>query len=86
MLQTNYINHTKEQSIQRSWAKAYKSFLLSRDESFVLKIAPIVLIFGAPEIIVSNILPVIGEAADIGGLTLTAIVASKTFSAVKKYR
>ena len=71
---------------QRSWPAAYKAFILDRHASFLLKIAPIAILIGSPEIIVSNIVPVVGEIADVGGLTLTAIVAFRTLAAVRKYR
>lgn len=70
----------------RTWPQAYKAFLMDRHESFFLKIAPIALLVGSPEIIASNILPVIGEVADIGGLTLAAVVAVRTYHAVKRYK
>ncbi len=71
---------------KRSWPEAYKAFLLSRDESFILKIAPIALVFGSPEILASNLIPIIGEIADIGGLGLATVVTIRTLSAVQKYR
>ena len=70
----------------RSWPSAYAAFLRNRHESFFLKVAPIALLVGSPEIIASNILPVIGEVADVGGITLAALVAVRTYSAVKRYR
>ena len=77
---------TTPTAASRSWAGAYKSFLLNRQESIFLKIAPIAIILGSPEIIASNILPVIGEVVDVGGITLTAMVVVRTYNAVKKYR
>lgn len=70
----------------RSWPQAYKAFLTNRHESFYLKVAPIVLLVGSPEIIASNILPVIGEIADVGGVTLAVVVAARTYHAVKQYK
>ena len=69
-----------------SWPQAYKAFLLNRHESFFLKLAPIALLVGSPEIIASNIIPVVGELVDVGGLTLAMVVAVRTYNAVKKYR
>lgn len=71
---------------RRTWPAAYKKFLLSRDENLLLKIAPIALLAGSPEIIASNLIPIVGEVADLGGLTLTAVVIVRTLAAVRKYR
>lgn len=71
---------------QRSWLEAYKAFVFSRDENFMLKIAPLILLFGTPEILVSNIIPIVGEFADIGSLGVGAIVLLRTLAAVNKYR
>jgi hypothetical protein len=84
MNQTQYVGSRDNE--KSSWMKAYKAFLFSRDESLILKIAPIALLIGSPEIIASNLLPVIGEVADVGGLGLAFLVAVKTFTAVQKYR
>ncbi len=73
-------------STSRSWFQAYTAFLLSKDENFILKIAPILLIAGSPEIVLSNVIPFVGEFVDIGGIGLTAIVGAATFRAVRKYR
>ena len=70
----------------RSWFNAYVAFLLSKDENLFLKVAPILIIAGSPELVLSNIIPVVGELADVGGIGLISIVAFKTFRAVKKYR
>lgn len=70
----------------RSWPSAYRAFLYNRHESFVLKIAPLALLVGSPEIIASNIVPVLGEVVDIGGLTLTVVVVVRTYRAVRRYR
>lgn len=74
------------QQSTRSWGAAYKRFLLSRDESFILKVAPLLLLIGTPGVIVSNLLPVIGEVIDLGDVTLILIVALLTYRAVRKYR
>lgn len=70
----------------RTWPAAYKAFLLNRDESLALKLAPLALLAGSPELIASNLIPVVGEVLDLGGLTLVSVVALRTFSAVRKYR
>jgi hypothetical protein len=69
-----------------SWPNAYKAFLLDKNESTLLKLAPLAIIFGAPEVIVSNIIPVVGEFVDIGGLSLASIIAARTFLADRKHR
>ena len=78
-------SHTQPQT-KRSWATAYKAFLLSKDESLILKLAPLFILLGTPEVIVSNLIPVIGEIADIGELGLLTIVAFRTYMAMQKYR
>ena len=71
---------------QRGWPSAYQTFLRNRHESFFLKIAPLVLLAGSPEIVASNLVPVLGEVADLGGLTLSVVVAVRTYRAVRRYR
>lgn len=68
-----------------NWFAAYKAFLFDKDESLVLKVAPLVLLFGSPEILVSNLLPFVGQAVDIGAFTIAAIVMFRTYIAVKKH-
>lgn len=80
---TPTITHLEQ---SRSWPKAYKAFLLDPKQSLVLKFAPLAILAGSPEIIISNIIPVVGEILDIGGVTLSVLVAAKTYHAVKKYR
>lgn len=70
---------------RRSWAQAYFKFLLSPKENLVLKVAPIFLLLGAPEVIVSNFLPVVGEVTDLGALVLWAIVITRTVRAVRRH-
>jgi hypothetical protein len=69
-----------------SWPQAYKAFLLDKDESILLKVAPLAVVLGAPEIIVSNVIPIFGEFIDVGGITLTSIMAFRTYLAVRKHR
>jgi len=71
---------------KNSWLQAYKAFLLDRNESTFLKIAPLILLFGSPEVVASNLIPVVGEAVDISALTLTMIVGFRTLNAVRKHR
>ena len=73
-------------NIKRSWPAAYKAFLMDKDESLVLKIAPIALLLGSPEIVMSNLIPVVGELLDIGTFTLAGLVALRTYTSVKKHR
>lgn len=74
------------QSAGRSWVSAYLRFLRSRDENLILKIAPLLLIVGSPEVLVSNLLPFVGEALDIGTFGLSMVVLYRTARAVNKYR
>jgi hypothetical protein len=69
-----------------TWPQAYKAFLLDKDQKLLLKIAPLALLVGAPEIIVSNVIPVVGEFADLGGVSMAALVLGRTYLAVRKYR
>jgi len=62
------VSHTPK----RSWPQVYKSFLLSSDEHLFLKIAPLAILLGSPEIIASNLIPIVGEFVDVGGLSLSA--------------
>lgn len=73
-------------SLDRSWLSAYQAFLRDKDESFILKIAPLILLMGAPEILVSNLLPGIGEVLDLGSVSVATIVALRTLMAVRKHR
>lgn len=61
-------------------------FLRSRDESLILKAAPVLLIVGSPEVLVSNLLPFVGEALDVGTFGLSMVVLYRTLRAVRKYR
>lgn len=75
-----------QSSSAHSWFQAYLTFLKSRDENLILKAAPVLLIVGSPEVLVSNLLPFVGETLDIGTFGLTALVLYRTFRAVRKYR
>jgi hypothetical protein len=70
---------------RRGWARAYLKFLVSPQESFVLKVAPLALVLGTPEVIVSNFLPVVGELTDVGELILWGMVIFRTARAVRRY-
>lgn len=72
--------------LRKSWPRAYASFLLSRNENLALKLAPLALLAGSPELLASNLLPIVGEVLDIGGASMTLLVIFRTLSAVKKYR
>lgn len=72
--------------IRRSWPQAYMAFLLSRRESLVLKFAPLAILIGSPELVISSFIPVVGEVSDLTAALLTIIVVVKTISAVRKYR
>jgi hypothetical protein len=69
-----------------SWASAYKDFILDSNESFMLKIAPLAIIFGAPEVLVSNVIPVVGEFVDVGSISVASIILARTYFAVRKHR
>lgn len=82
----NIVHSSSAHHIARSWPSAYLAFLKSRDESLILKAAPIILIFGSPEVIVSNLIPIVGEALDIGTFGVAVLVIGLTARAVRKYR
>jgi hypothetical protein len=78
--------HHAQGTHQRSWLSAYGKFLLSSQESLILKIAPLAFLIGAPELIASEFLPIIGEISDIGAIVVAAIVVVRTMRAVSRYR
>lgn len=73
-------------SKRRPWLAAYRQFLFSREENFVLKVAPIALLLGSPELVVGSFLPVVGEVSDLTAAILWVIVIARTMQAVRKYR
>lgn len=80
-------HHTSDTNIsKKSYFAAYRSFLFDKDELLFLKIAPLLLIIGSPEIVLSNLIPVVGELLDVGGLTVTMIVVFKTLQGIKRHR
>lgn len=68
------------------WFQAYVRFLVSRDESLVLKVAPLALIGVLPMDIVSNIIPGIGLLDDAGYILIAIAVLFKTLARVGYYR
>jgi len=75
-----------QQPVTRTWLQAYLAFLFSPKENLILKLAPLAILFGAPELVVDSFLPVIGEVSDLTALILTIIVVGKTLAAVHRYR
>ena len=69
-----------------SWTRAYLRFLISRNESLMLKVAPLALAGLLPVDILSNIVPVVGELDDVGFLVVLIVVAVRTGNRVRKYR
>jgi hypothetical protein len=69
-----------------SRGSAYIEFLKSRDESILLKIAPLVMVGLIPADLVSNLLPVLGIVDDVGLTGFSAIIVIKTILRVSKYR
>jgi len=69
-----------------SWTRAYLRFLTSKDESLMLKVAPLALAGLLPVDILSNIVPVVGELDDIGFLVVLIVVAIRTGNRVRRYR
>ena len=82
----NAQNSYPQSLAKRSWDTAYKAFLFNRDESLALKVAPMFILLGTPEVIVSNLVSVVGELADIGGFGILVVVVFRTYTALQKYR
>lgn len=82
----NQTNGLAIRAAKSSWSKAYFRFLRSKDESVVLKIAPLALAGILPLDILSNIIPVVGELDDLGYIILLVAVVFKTLKQVNKYR
>jgi uncharacterized membrane protein YkvA (DUF1232 family) len=73
-------------SLKASWAKAYLRFLVSRDESAALKVAPLALVGVLPADILTNLIPVIGELDDVWFTIAIVIIAVRTIQRVRQYR
>lgn len=67
------------------WSSAYKAYLFDPHESLFLKVAPLLLLVGSPVIVVSNLVPVVGEAVDIGAFGTTLLVIFRTYLAIRKH-
>ncbi len=81
--------HNNELAIRlakSSWLKAYAKFLLSKDESVLLKIAPLALAGILPFEILSNLIPLVGELDDLGYVIMLSFVIYKTLKQLNKYR
>lgn len=59
---------------------------MSRDESLLLKAAPLALVGLLPVDVLSNIVPVVGELDDLGFIIAILVIAAKTGYRVRKYR
>ena len=86
MTDTQLQNKPTSQPQESSWFAAYKHFLLSKDESVTLKLAPLALAGILPPEILTNAIPVLGLVDDIGFIIATIIVIVKTRQRVKRYR
>jgi hypothetical protein len=70
-----------------SWHSAYWDFLRSEEESRMLRFGgPAVAVGMLPPDAVANLIPFIGEAADVGYLGAVALLAIKTLIHVRRYR
>jgi len=73
--------------VARSWFDAYKMFLMNPDESFGLKILPLVVIGVLPAMLADDILlPFLGVLDDIPTSILAAFVIFRTWMRVRRYR
>jgi len=68
------------------WIRAYVRFLASKDESLVLKVAPLALVGVMPIDVVSNIIPGLGLLDDSGYMLIAVAVLFKTLVRVNHYR
>ena len=69
-----------------TWRRAYLRFLMSRDESLALKVAPLALFGVLPFDILSNVVPIIGELDDVSYAMVAGVILFRTFQRVRKYR
>jgi uncharacterized membrane protein YkvA (DUF1232 family) len=83
---TTLVKPTYMNTTGSSWIRAYLRFLGSRDESVMLKAAPLALMGVLPIDIVSNLIPFVGEVDDLGIIVIFAVVVSRTVWRVRKYR
>ena len=83
---TTSVGPSYKSSTGSSWIKAYLRFLHSRDESVVLKAAPLALVGVLPIEILSNLIPFVGEADDAGYMIVLAVITARTLWRVRKYR
>lgn len=72
--------------LMSGWFRAYLRFLMSKDESFVLKVAPLAIVGVMPMDIISNIIPGIGLLDDAGYMVIAVAVLFKTLARVNYYR
>lgn len=86
MSKTQLQNTSRSKPQESGWFAAYKQFLLSKDESVTLKLAPLALAGILPPEILTNAIPVLGLVDDIGFIIATVIVIVKTRQRVKRYR
>ena len=86
MSDMNQNNGLAIRAAKSSWSKAYMRFLMSKDESVVLKIAPLALAGVLPFDILSNLIPLVGELDDLGYIIMLTFVVFKTLKQVNKYR
>ena len=68
------------------WSSAYIRYLRDPEESILLKILPLIMLGLLPEIIVSNLIPVLGIAEDTTSILATSAVLYRTYRAVRRHR
>lgn len=74
-------------SASRSWLDAYKQFLMNRQESFGLKVLPLVALGILPAALADDVLlPFVGFLDDIPTSLFMAFVVWRTWRRVKEYR
>lgn len=78
-------SHSTEDELA-GWLRAYLRFLASREESFVLKVAPLALVGALPIDVVANLIPGIDILDDAGYMIILIVVLYKTLTRVNYYR
>ncbi len=78
---------TQARVMMKSWGEAYKSFLKSPDESFGLKILPLIALGVLPLSLADDILvPFLGIADDIPTSLLILFTVFRTWQRVRHHR
>jgi uncharacterized membrane protein YkvA (DUF1232 family) len=86
MRSVNRTTGTGTHAVRDNWLRAYARFLASRQESTMLKAAPLALMGILPAEILTNAIPVLGVADDVSYVVLAVYIALRTLARVRRYR